>query len=513
MANPDRDLSLLQDVLGRVVTLKDPGPSAENTDKTATESRREHREPRWEHMHAKEKPRDAKRKPSKSSTPIQQPTPETTGPSGIDCSALSEGDMIPPEVEFCPVEEIMKYPHSFIGKGNRPRAKPFFDSYLERQSWDIFWMHDPRDGSSWPDLFVQTAQFEAFLRGINKELKIALTIPAGENNRKRFCRRFGGGGTPRPRFLLRSFDKYALDKHALGEIPWPEPLQSDVDAFKKASTAAQDDCTSNLKGMPQWYESGKSDSKKDKTQKAKERIRKRALLRQSMMQQTQTFLGLRNPGSGDPAVFVCVDVEALEAPPHPISEIGIAILDTKRLSGTPAAAAGSGWWPFIEAHHLRTKEYSGMVNFKYVQGCPDAFDFGSCRKSEFPTKKELVNAVKAILKPYLDEERKLAFVGHDTASDLRYLSQMGLDMMELPGMVCEVDTKALHQAWQDSEDGRSLSAVLSDLNIRSENLHNAGNDAVFTMRAAIGLATEQLRKDEADLQGDGKNYVPSLWQT
>ncbi|RCI14684.1 hypothetical protein L249_6438 [Ophiocordyceps polyrhachis-furcata BCC 54312] len=508
MADSDPDLSLLQDVLGRAVTLKDPGIGIENTHETATKPLREHREPRWEQVHAKEEPRNGKCKPTKSSARIQSSAPEPADPISIDCSALLVDDMVPCDVEFCPVPEILAYPHFFIGKGNRPRAKPFFDDYLGRQSWDIFWMYDPRGNHPpWPDIFLLTAQFEAFLRAINEELNTALTIPSG-GNRKKFCRRFGGGGTPRPRFLLRSVDRYSLDKHSLGEIPWPQPLQSDAEAFKKASTAAQDDFLSNL--HPQGCDDGKNENKKDKTQKAKERSRKRALFRQSMMHQAQTFLGLRNPGSSDSVVFVCVDVEALEAPPHPVSEVGIAILDTNRLSGTPPAAAGSGWWPFIEAHHLRTKEYSGMVNFKYVMGCPDAFDFGT---SEFPTKKELVNAVRCILKPYMDQERKLVFVGHDTASDLRYLSQMGLDMMKLPGMVCEIDTKALHQAWQNSDDGRSLSALLSDLNIRSNNLHNAGNDAVFTMRAAIGLATEQVRKDEADLRGDGEKYVPSLWET
>jgi hypothetical protein len=55
-------------------------------------------------------------------------------------------------------------------------------------------------------------------------------------------------------------------------------------------------------------------------------------------------------------------------------------------------------------------------------------------------------------------------------------------------MIGKLDSQVLHQAWQDSDSKRSLSTVLNDLEFRHTHLHNAGNDAVYTLRAVIGLA-------------------------
>ncbi|PFH57514.1 hypothetical protein XA68_14917 [Ophiocordyceps unilateralis] len=504
MEEPDPDLaaqlSLLQDVLGRAVTLQDPGIVIDNTEVMSAEPIPE---PSWEHLHVKERSRKS-RKPSK--LPAQEtPPPDLKGPetTSIDCSALPVGERLDRHVEFCPWKAIVAYPNTFIGKANRPRASPFFDTILEGRNWNFFYLHNPRKPGERPHLFVQTAQFEDFLREINSALMTALTIPPGVN-KKKFCMDFGSDGTPQPRYLLQSDGRHSLEK-----ISWPGVSESDLRGFKQASALAQDDFDSALKMIS-------STKNTDKSKKSQDRARQRALQRHSMMHQAQSFLGLHesirselheDDSSSLPVVLVCMDVEALEAAPHPVSEIGIAILDTGRIRGIPSDAAGSGWWQFIEAYHLRTKEFSGMVNYKYVRGCPDAFDFGT---SEFPTKSKLVDAVQSILKPYFEQNRGLVFIGHDTSSDLRYLSQIGLDVLDLPGMLCEIDSKALHQAWKNSDDGRSLEAVLSDLNIPNTNLHNAGNDAVFTLRAVIGLAVEQLRKTEAELKGE--EYVPALWK-
>lgn len=111
---------------------------------------------------------------------------------------------------------------------------------------------------------------------------------------------------------------------------------------------------------------------------------------------------------------------------------------------------------------------------------------------------------------YVQDGRQLVLVGHDIKQDIRYLSSIGFEILDTPGLLGEVDTKDLHQAWNDSSVLRSLSAVLSDLHIASKNMHSGGNDAVYTLRAMVGLAVEQVRKDEAAARGD--EYVPALWQ-
>lgn len=74
--------------------------------------------------------------------------------------------------------------------------------------------------------------------------------------------------------------------------------------------------------------------------------------------------------------FVCVDVEANELNASTITEIGLAILDTEDIEDVPPGENGKNWLPYIAAHHLRISEYRSIVNSRYVQGCPDAFDFG-----------------------------------------------------------------------------------------------------------------------------------------
>ncbi|KOS19436.1 Uncharacterized protein ESCO_000212 [Escovopsis weberi] len=140
-----------------------------------------------------------------------------------------------------------------------------------------------------------------------------------------------------------------------------------------------------------------------------------------MLDQVQQYLHLRGNFKLD-VVFVCMDVEALEVPPR---------------------------------------------NHRFVQGCPDKFDFG--------------------------QGRKLVFVGHDVANDIQLLKQVGFDVLNMEGLQGQCDTKDMHQAWKGLDSGRSLESILQELHIDYENLHNAGNDAAHTLQALIGIAVQDLR--------------------
>lgn len=108
-------------------------------------------------------------------------------------------------------------------------------------------------------------------------------------------------------------------------------------------------------------------SKKD----AGERRRKRAAHSKQCLEKTLSLLDEKD------VVLISIDFEALEGPPHPISEIGICIFDTRQLvGGTDAGSNATSWWPLIQAHHIRVKEYAGLRNYRHVKGCPKNFDFG-----------------------------------------------------------------------------------------------------------------------------------------
>jgi hypothetical protein len=115
----------------------------------------------------------------------------------------------------------------------------------------------------------------------------------------------------------------------------------------------------------------------------------------------------------------------------------------------------------------------------------------------------------AILEPYISQNRHVVFVAHDTGSDIKYLASIGFDVLGLPGLVEELDTKEIHLAWKESDQGKSLASVLNDLCIHSKHLHNAGNDAVYTLRALLGVAIEQIREKSA--KANGEEYRPALF--
>lgn len=84
--------------------------------------------------------------------------------------------------------------------------------------------------------------------------------------------------------------------------------------------------------------------------------------------------------------------------------------------------------------------------------------------------------------------RPIVLVGHDIASDINYLNSMDTDIGDIPGFSCTADTKDMHQLWRESSIGRSLGNILDDLLIPHTHLHNAGNDATYTLQAMLALA-------------------------
>lgn len=224
-----------------------------------------------------------------------------------------------------------------------------------------FYLHDPKEPARDPHLLVPTAQFALFLEEINHELGISLRIPGG-NNIDKFHMKFGEGRTPRPRYLRRSLNDTSLDAR-----PWPALPKEDKNKFEAATPPQQTQWREKMKIVKSGFT-----PKKDNSEKATMKKRHR----NQMLVNTQAYLGLRASVDTQDVVFICVDVEAIERRPNPISEIGFAILDTKDIRGVEPGPCGENWRTSLRCHHLRVWEYAGLRNQQYVKGCPDAFDFG-----------------------------------------------------------------------------------------------------------------------------------------
>jgi hypothetical protein len=198
---------------------------------------------------------------------------------------------------------------------------------------------------------------------VNQKLGISLAIPGGISTDKFFIT--FRNETPRPRYFQRSRDQKVLSLEEL-----PAISDDDAQLFKSATPVAQKlflETVSLVERVP----------KKDGRGKNNQKSQRKKLERKQMVADSQKLLGVASPdGVAEDFVLVCFDVEAIERPPNPISEIGIAILDTRDIAKTAPGPAGQEWWPLIKAHHLRVRELSALVNRDYVQGCPDAFNFG-----------------------------------------------------------------------------------------------------------------------------------------
>ena len=217
-------------------------------------------------------------------------------------------------------------------------------------------------------------------------------------------------------------------------------------------------------------------------------------------------------------VFVCVDVESYERAHHKITEVGIATLDTRELTNVAPGANGQNWRGLIRARHFRVKEYAHLVNSKFVQGCPDRFYFG---KSDIVPLAEAPTHVAACFSPPfgahqsngatnvldlvqaldLNERRNIIFLGHDTLGDVRYLQDLGFDPLKVDGLLEALDTAIMYRVWRREHNSTSLGRILNDFDIAGHGLHNAGNDAVYTVQAMLAVCVrEATMRESAELQ-------------
>lgn len=303
---------------------------------------------------------------------------------------LKEGDKASENTAFVPWKFLVRYPEMYVGKANNPLVRPYFeeDALFQNHHWDFFYLFEPDERVENPILFVPTRQLDALLRRINKRHKTLLTIPGGGNEVK-FHRRFGGLGTPRPRYLGRASDT-ASYKKLLAVMPLPEP----EDDLAKLTQLQRDEFEELVKKCKESWQGGSGKGKNRKKKKAVERLENRKDWGHQT-KRVQRYLGLREKTSPTAekltaidvndavpfenegnVVFICVDVETYEKSPGLVTELGFAILDSQNLVGVPPGEGGQDWFKLIQARHLRIKEYSYMKNTEYVMGCPDSFVFG-----------------------------------------------------------------------------------------------------------------------------------------
>ncbi|KAI6359884.1 hypothetical protein MCOR25_006927 [Pyricularia grisea] len=424
-------------------------------------------------------------------------------------TGLGQGQLAPREESFTSWLLIEKYPANFIGNGNRPAASKYFQTpaIYNNQIWDFYYIQNPDPGRL-PVLLVPTKQLQHLLNYTNAALGINLTIPIGINADK-FRVRFGLGGTPRPRFLGRtaSFDEFLA-------LPDIKTLREN-NPLNGVTSQAQQQFQELIHGLSnvQTFKKGDAKKKKRAIQRVADRqkwglttkrVQRYLGLRQGKQQSVAQ--GLQNLTLGNSRAklpsnmkFVCVDVETYELNHNIVTEIGIAEIDTSSLRGIPAGDKSQSWFNLIQSYHYVIKENSWATNGQHVANNQQNFNFG---QSQLVPKAKIAQQVASHLGMPSSSwpghrDACTVLVGHDIMADVEHLEKINYDARKVPDIFDVIDTAHMFQHWRREPNATRLSRVLESLEIRHRYLHNAGNDATYTLQAMLAMA-QVIRQESFD---------------
>jgi hypothetical protein len=165
--------------------------------------------------------------------------------------------------------------------------------------------------------------------------------------------------------------------------------------------------------------------------------------------------------------FMTIDVEVWERDHTRVLEVGWSIYDSCK-----------------ELHldvHCAVKEFAHLRNGRYVPDHRNNFLFGT---TKWCTLKEAVEDLQKDLDD--DPHTPLVLIGHDLKEDVKYVTEVGI---KLPPTVIKYDTTEL---WLSKGHAQkmNLGKVLETMGLESFCLHNAGNDAHYTMEVFLGMTSD-----------------------
>ncbi|DAA76489.1 TPA_exp: Uncharacterized protein A8136_0803 [Trichophyton benhamiae CBS 112371] len=113
---------------------------------------------------------------------------------------------------------------------------------------------------------------------------------------------------------------------------------------------------------------------------------------------------------------------------------------------------------------------------------------------------------------YKMRPRKLILIGHGLTGDIKNLCNVGCEFFDIETYSGEdfstlskfydvADTANLHRVLKREYDPPGLKDILKDLDIMPWHLHNAGNDARYTLEGLVGIAV-QITKAEARAESE-----------
>lgn len=180
-----------------------------------------------------------------------------------------------------------------------------------------------------------------------------------------------------------------------------------------------------------------------------------------------------------------------------IKEYGVAILDTRDIN---ECTDGSNLRQLISTQHYATRPV-GTALPRLDRECIFAPSTTQIRQDKFPAIiAESLRVRDPKSRSRATRFRNIAIVGHSVKHDLRILQRCGIDVLGIAPLVIILDTHSMGRDVLGPTSTRlcgrapigsfTLAAVLAELSCHfdEDGLHNAGNDATYTLLALIALA-------------------------
>ncbi|CCK70696.1 uncharacterized protein KNAG_0F00240 [Huiozyma naganishii CBS 8797] len=208
--------------------------------------------------------------------------------------------------------------------------------------------------------------------------------------------------------------------------------------------------------------------------------------------------------SSNRTICLSFDIEAYERDNDVITEIGIAVYDPRENQW--------GVTPTIRNWHLIIAEAVDLNNGNWVLDMKECFIHG---ESLVMPLQECVNFMQAIINyymitppPYLQSDPRdhwdRAFIGHSVEGDFKWLKKLKIQIPETRPLnhlgrsisPYIIDTHKIFHMSYGKENG-SLGKVLRLFQLPHAFLHNAGNDAHYTLKLMMHLcdANSRLHND------------------
>ncbi|EJS42129.1 YDR514C [Saccharomyces arboricola H-6] len=208
--------------------------------------------------------------------------------------------------------------------------------------------------------------------------------------------------------------------------------------------------------------------------------------------------------SSNKTICFAIDVEAFEFDTDIVTEIGISIYDPRENIHSLT--------PIIRSYHLIVAEALPLRNKKFVCDFKDCFLLG---ESLVLPLEQCVEFIQSLINFYMkceteqDSSWERAFIGHSISGDIRWLKKIGVRIPELdnelgtPEKLVKGKCPQKHAKMFDTEKiysicygkkGSSLGKLLRLCHMPHAFLHNAGNDAYYTLNLMLKLGDFNFRK-------------------